>query len=141
MITLIFFAALSGLVTVLSPCILPILPIVLSSSAVNGKARPLGVIAVLIISFSIFTLAVSKIVSLLGLPASLLRLGAVVIIAALGLSLLVPALNRWLERILSALPGLVRGNQVQRSGFGHGFLTGVSLDCSGHPALVPFWQP
>ena len=44
MITLILFAALSGLVAVLSPCILPVLPIVLSSSAVSGKTRPLGVI-------------------------------------------------------------------------------------------------
>jgi len=137
MIILILFAALSGLVTVLSPCILPVLPIVLSSTVASGKSRPLGVITGLIISFSIFTLVVSKIVSLLGLSASFLRLGAVVIIAALGLSLLVPALNHWFERLLNTLPGLVKGNQTLGSGFGQGFLTGASLGLLWAPCPGP----
>ena len=62
MVILFVFAFLSGFVTVLSPCILPVLPIVLSSSAASGKRRPLGVILGLIISFSIFTLLITQIV-------------------------------------------------------------------------------
>ena len=46
------FAFLAGLVTVASPCILPILPIALSSSATRGRLRPLGVTVGLVISFS-----------------------------------------------------------------------------------------
>ena len=66
MAILILFSLLSGIVTVLSPCVLPVLPIVLSSSASKGKRRPLGVITGLIISFSIFTLAISQIVRTAG---------------------------------------------------------------------------
>jgi cytochrome c biogenesis protein CcdA/thiol-disulfide isomerase/thioredoxin len=137
MVILILFATLSGLVTVLSPCILPALPIVLSSSAASGRARPLGVITGLMISFSLFTLAISKIVSLLGLSANALRLGAVVIIAILGLSLLIPAFNQWVELLLSALPGSVNGNSTQGAGFWQGFLTGASLGLIWAPCAGP----
>ena len=65
----IVFAFLAGLVTVASPCILPILPIALSSGATLGRLRPLGVIVGLVVSFSVFTLAVSQLVALIGLPA------------------------------------------------------------------------
>ena len=58
----IVFAFLAGLVTVASPCILPILPIALSAAALRGRLRPLGVIIGLVASFSIFTLAVSQLV-------------------------------------------------------------------------------
>lgn len=41
---LVLFAFLGGMVTILSPCILPILPIVLSGSVTGGKERPWGVV-------------------------------------------------------------------------------------------------
>lgn len=137
MIILILFALLSGVVTVLSPCILPVLPIVLSSTLTGGKRRPQGVILGLIISFSIFTLAISQIVSLLGISANVLRLVAVVIIAVLGLSLLVPGLNALMEKLLSRLPGLVRQGEEQGSGFWSGFATGASLGLIWAPCAGP----
>ena len=45
MIILIVFAFIAGLVTILSPCILPILPIVLSGAISGGKKRPLGAVS------------------------------------------------------------------------------------------------
>ncbi len=137
MVILILFSVLSGLVTVLSPCILPVLPIVLSSSAASGKARPIGVIAGLIISFSIFTLAASWLVGLLGLSANVLRLVAVGILALLGLGMIVPALNAWLEKAFALLPGLVRTSRVGGSGFGPGFLTGAGLGVVWAPCAGP----
>ena len=118
MIILILFSLLSGLVTVLSPCILPVLPIVLSSTLTGGKRRPLGVVSGLIISFSIFTLAISQIVSLLGISANILRILAVVIIGILGLGLILPGLNELIEKLFSRLPGLVKQGEQQGSGFG-----------------------
>ena len=137
MVILIAFSVVSGLVTVLSPCILPVLPIVLSSSAATGKARPVGVIAGLIISFSIFTLAASWLVGLLGLSANTLRLVAVGLLALLGLGMIVPALNTWLERVFGLLPGLVRTSRVTGSGFGPGFLTGAGLGVVWAPCAGP----
>ena len=135
MLLLLVVALVAGLVTVLSPCILPVLPIVLGSSVGAGKLRPLGVIAGLIISFSVFTLAITQIVTLLGLSASVLRLAAVAVIAFLGLSLLLPALNERVERLLSRLPGMA--STSNRGGFWGGAFTGVSLGLIWAPCAGP----
>ena len=51
MALLLAFAFLSGVITILSPCILPVLPIVLSGSTGRGKARPFGVVAGFVVTF------------------------------------------------------------------------------------------
>jgi cytochrome c biogenesis protein CcdA/thiol-disulfide isomerase/thioredoxin len=135
MLLLLVVALVAGLVTVLSPCILPVLPIVLGSSVGGGKLRPLGVIAGLIVSFAVFTLLISQIVALLGLSASVLRLAAVAVIALLGLSLLLPALNQQVERLLSRLPGMAP--TTSRGGFWGGAFTGVSLGLIWAPCAGP----
>ena len=137
MAILLAFSFLSGVVTVLSPCILPVLPIVLSSSAASGKQRPLGVITGLIISFSIFTLLITQIVSLLGLSANTLRIIAVSIIGLLGLSMIIPKLSEIVERALSFLPRLAGSNQHEGNGFMPGFITGLSLGLVWAPCAGP----
>src|SRR5215813_12939643 len=111
MLLLLVIAFAAGLVTVLSPCILPVLPIVLGSSVNGGRARPFGVVTGLIVSFSLFTLATAQIVALLHLSPSVLRLVAIVIIAVLGLTLAIPAFSQWSERLFSRLPGLTSSKQ------------------------------
>lgn len=135
MLLLILIALLAGFVTVLSPCILPVLPIVLGSSIAGGKLRPLGVITGLIVSFSAFTLVISRLVALLGLPASALRIGAVVIIALLGLMLLIPALSQQIEALVSRLSGLA--GTRSRSGWWGGVLTGATLGVVWAPCAGP----
>lgn len=137
MLLLIMFSLLSGIVTVLSPCVLPVLPIVLSSSAASGKRRPLGVITGLIISFSLFTLAISQIVRWLGLSAQTLRIVAVTVIGLLGLSMIVPKFNEWVERALSFIPRMANNEPKEGSGFWPGFLTGLSLGLVWAPCAGP----
>jgi len=136
MVVLLLFSILSGVVTILSPCILPILPIVLSSSATNQKARPLGLIAGLIVTFSLFTLIVTKIVSYLGISANALRLLSVVLLILIGLTMLIPALTVLFDRLVGFLPGLVK-TETQGSGFGQGFLTGATLGLVWAPCAGP----
>src|SRR5271157_202402 len=133
MVILILFSVLSGLVTVISPCILPVLPIVLASSVEKGKARPLGLITGLILSFSLFTLAISQIVSLFDLSANVLRLIAVIVIGLLGLGMILPAINNLFQKVLGQIPGLLPETHLDGSGLGGGLITG---DCLG---LV--WAP
>src|SRR5262245_16305547 len=135
MLLLLVVALAAGLVTVFSPCVLPVLPIVLGSSVGGGRLRPLGVIAGLIASFSVFTLAISQIVALLGLSANVLRLAAVAVIAFLVLSLLLPALNERVERLFSRLPGMA--STSSRGGFLGGALTGASLGLVWAPCAGP----
>ena len=70
MILLLIVAFVAGLVTAVSPCVLPILPIVLATGADGDRRRPYLVIAGLIASFSFFTLASVQIIRALHLPSS-----------------------------------------------------------------------
>src|SRR3990167_10366227 len=101
MLLLIIFAFIGGVVTILSPCILPILPVVLSSSLTGGKKRPLGVVAGFIISFTFFTLFLSLIVKSLGIPADFLRSFSIIVIALFGIGLLLPNFQALLEKFFT----------------------------------------
>ena len=90
MIVLLGFAFVSGVITILSPCILPVLPIVLSGGVGGGRARPFGVLVGFVVSFTVFTLALSAIVQALGIPVDAMRIVAVVLIVLFGVVMLVP---------------------------------------------------
>src|SRR5579863_10099199 len=95
MVTLLIVAFLAGIVTILSPCILPILPILLSASTPNERHKPLGIIIGLIISFSFFTLSLSTIVAATGISPDLLRYAAIIIIIFFGLTMIIPSLETY----------------------------------------------
>ncbi len=139
MILLIAFAFLGGIITILSPCILPILPIVLSGSITGGKQRPWGVVVGFIASFTFFTLFLSAIVKATNISADILRSASIVIIAGFGLSLLVPAFQVAIERIFSRLTGLLstRSPSATRSDFVSGLLVGMSLGLLWTPCVGP----
>ena len=135
MLVLLPFAFLSGVVTILSPCILPVLPIVLSGS-VGGRSRPFGVIAGFVLSFSVFTLVLSTIVRALAIPPDALRVAAVVLILLFGLVMLVPRLRLGFEMIASRMAGGGRG-RTQSKGFSGGLVTGFSLGLVWTPCVGP----
>lgn len=139
MILLILFAFLAGVVTILSPCILPILPIILSSTIgghESGKSRPIGVIIGFIASFTFFTLFLSSIVKLIGIPADSLRFFSIIIIAGFGFSFLIPQFQALLEKLFSKLSNLApRGNT--NPNFFSGILVGFSLGLLWTPCVGP----
>src|SRR3990167_2894642 len=102
---LLVFAFVSGLITILAPCIWPLLPIILSATATGGHRKPLGITLGIIISFGIFTLTISYLVKLLSFDPNILRLFAVIIIGLLGFTLLIPKLSSILEGYVSRLSG------------------------------------
>lgn len=136
MILLAVFAFLGGVVTILSPCILPILPIVLSSSLVGGKKRPLGVVFGFILSFTFFTLFLTSIVKAIGIPPDTLRNFSVVILFVFGLSLLLPKIQTLIEQSFAKLSRFgPKGSS--REGFGGGFLIGLSIGLLWTPCVGP----
>src|SRR5688572_5025288 len=140
MALLILFAFLAGIVTILSPCILPILPIVLSGSLTGGKRRPLGIIAGFILSFTFFTLFLSTIVRVTGISADALRQFSVVVILAFGISLLIPTFKVWMERLFASLSGIVAqtpGQQTNNPDFVGGVVVGISLGLVWAPCVGP----
>ncbi len=139
MIFLLFFSFIAGVVTVLSPCILPILPIILTSSigGINkGKARPLGVVSGFVLSFTFFTLFLSTIVKLIGIPADSLRLFSIIVIAGFGFSLLVPKFQEIIEKMFSKLASFMPVSQ-NRQGFSGGLIIGLSVGLLWTPCVGP----
>lgn len=139
MFLLIVFAFLAGIVTVLSPCILPVLPIILSSSIGTqeiGKARPFGVITGFILSFTFFTLFLSTIVKFSGIPSESLRIFSVVVIGLFGVSMLIPKFQYWTEVLFSRLSQFLPQSQ-NKTGFGGGILIGLSLGLLWTPCVGP----
>ncbi len=133
---LLLFAFISGLVTILAPCIWPILPIILSSSITGGKAKSLGITLGVMISFTVFTLSISYLVNLFGLDPNLIRTFAVIVLVFLGLSMIIPKLAQVLEGFVSRLSGRM-GQGKLRTGFWGGFITGCSLGIVWTPCTGP----
>jgi cytochrome c biogenesis protein CcdA/thiol-disulfide isomerase/thioredoxin len=139
MIVLYGVAFLSGLFTILAPCIWPLLPIVLADvTQSKSKRRPLGITAGVAVSYAFFTLAISALESTLGLNPNVLRKFAVVVLLIIGILMIIPALSRRMEASISRLSGRFGGlGRNQRSDFGGGFITGVVLGIVWTPCSGP----
>lgn len=139
MLLLLLFAFLSGFVTILAPCIWPLLPIVLSSSvAGKGHRRPLGITLGIMVSFLVFTLSVSYLVRIFHFDPDLLRIFAVIIIGILGLTMIFPPLSQIFELAVGKLSSIM-GQTVPKSGSGFtgGFITGLALGIIWSPCAGP----
>ena len=140
MILLLAFSFFAGFVTILAPCIWPVLPIVLSSSIAGrpGHWRPLGITLGVMLSFSIFTLAISYFVRIFHFDPNILRTIAVVIIIILGLTMIIPVLATKFALFISRLSNLAGQNTTNKnSGFLPGFVTGLSLGIVWTPCAGP----
>jgi cytochrome c biogenesis protein CcdA/thiol-disulfide isomerase/thioredoxin len=141
--TIALIGLLGGLVTGISPCILPVLPVVFlsglnSTRAGTAAARPYRVIAGLVVSFSAVTLAGSALLSALHLPQDAIRWAALVTLTLIGLGLIFPPVMHLLERPFARIPLRVKGGQTGsgRSGFGLGLTLGaLYVPCAG-PVLA-----
>ena len=139
MIILYGVAFLSGLLTILAPCIWPLLPIVLADvTQSKSKRRPLGITIGVALSFTILTLSISVLESSLGLNPNVLRKVAVVVLVLLGVSMVIPKASQWLETQISRLSGRF-GNvgKNNRSDFRGGFITGLALGIVWAPCSGP----
>lgn len=136
MIILILFAFLAGVVTILSPCILPILPVILSGSVSGGKRKPFGIVTGFVLSFTFFTLFLATIVSATGLSATFVRSLAVVVIFLFGLSLLIPGFQAMMEKLFARLSQLTPKSQ-NYTGFMGGLFIGFSLGLLWTPCVGP----
>jgi cytochrome c biogenesis protein CcdA/thiol-disulfide isomerase/thioredoxin len=132
---LILFAFLAGAGTALSPCVLPVLPVVLSAGVTGGRRRPLGVVAGLVLSFTFTIVALVYVIDALGLPDDLLRNLAIVALFGFGLTLLMPPVAARLEAWISRLVPQARNRGGD--GFGSGLLVGLSLGVVYAPCAGP----
>jgi cytochrome c biogenesis protein CcdA/thiol-disulfide isomerase/thioredoxin len=135
MLVLLTFAVLAGAGTALSPCVLPVLPALLSAGAVGGRRRPLGVVIGLSITFTVTIVGVASVVDGVGLGSDPLRDVAIVVLLAFGLTMLMPSLADRLEAPLSRLARF--GPKNTGDGFLSGLLVGAALGFVYTPCASP----
>lgn len=132
MLTLGLIGLIGGLVTGISPCILPVLPVIFFSG--SSTARPYLVITGLVASFSLVTLFGSLLLSVLGLPQDVLRWAGIVVLALIGAGLVVPRFEQLLEKPFTWIPQ--RSPDPDKGGFALGLALGaVYVPCAG-PVLA-----
>jgi cytochrome c-type biogenesis protein len=86
-------ALLAGILSVLSPCVLPLVPIVLGTAASEHKLGPLALAVGLALSFTVIGLFVATVGFAIGFDGDLFRLVSAVLLVGVGLVLLVPRLQ------------------------------------------------
>jgi cytochrome c biogenesis protein CcdA/thiol-disulfide isomerase/thioredoxin len=146
MLSLALIGLVGGLITGISPCILPVLPVIFFSGS-TGRAdgtvavaskrevlRPYRVIGGLVLSFSLVTLVGSALLSLLHLPQDAIRWVALAALVAIGLGLIFPRFEQLLERPFARIPQ--KQIATRADGFGLGLALGVLyVPCAG-PVLA-----
>ena len=135
MLLLVLFAFVAGAGTALSPCVLPVLPAVLSAGATGGRRRPLGVVVGLAATFTVTIVGFGAVVDGVGLGDSALRTLAAVVLLAFGIALVVPRLGALLEGALSRLPRV--GPRGRGDGLRSGLLVGAALGFAYAPCAGP----
>ncbi len=130
-------ALLSGALSVLTPCVLPLLPAILASSASGGRRRPIGIVVGLVISFTLALLAFSWLVDALGIPSDTLRWIAAALLLGFGLVLVAPPLERRFEALASRAARLAPGGRFQGDGFWSGVAVGGGLGIAWAPCVGP----
>jgi cytochrome c biogenesis protein CcdA/thiol-disulfide isomerase/thioredoxin len=131
MLLLLAIGLLAGAITAVSPCVLPVLPILLAGGASGGQRRPYAIVAGLVASFTLFTLFAQWLLGAVGLPQDTLRDIALALLLLLALTLLWPPFGELLERPFLPLTRR-RGGEL-----GGGFLLGASLGLVFVPCAGP----
>ena len=132
-------AFLAGILSILSPCVLPILPVVLGTAASNHKLGPVALAGGLSISYVAIGLFVATVGFSIGLNADVFRYAAAALIVVMGAILLLPAL----QVRLATASGPIANWTDQRFGNKHGsglsgqFWVGVLLGAVWSPCVGP----
>ncbi len=135
MLILLLFALIAGAGTAITPCVLPVLPALLSASAAGGRRRPLGIVLGLAITFTIAIVALAQLTKGIGLASGAARTLAVVVLIAFGAVMLVPELAARVQAPLSRLARF--GPRDRGSGFWSGLGVGGALGFVCAPCAGP----
>lgn len=147
--SLVVIGLLGGLITGISPCVLPVLPVILLSAGAQGargdgegsdgglasRFHPYLVVTGLVVSFTVFTLLGSTLLSLLHLPQDLIRWVGIIMLALIGLGMMVPRVMEVLERPFARFQRF-GGSKNPSNGFLLGLVLGAAyVPCAG-PVLA-----
>lgn len=131
-------AFLAGLISILSPCVMPLAPIVIAGAQAKDPRGPLALAFGLALTFGI----VGGIIASFGLELGAtgpVRLVAAALMVAVGLVMLVPALGAAFERALAPLArfGEALSQRLPAAGLAGAFAAGIVLAFAWAPCIGP----
>ncbi|MEA2184385.1 MAG: hypothetical protein QOF69_3570 [Solirubrobacteraceae bacterium] len=135
MFVLWIFAFLAGAATAVTPCVLPVLPALLSASGTGGRRRPLGIVTGLTLTHTITIVGIASVVRGVGFADGTLRTLSIVVLALFGVALLVPRAAAWITLRLSFLSRLAP--RSAGAGFWSGLPVGGALGFVYAPCAGP----
>ncbi len=133
------FAGLAGALSILSPCVLPLLPIVLGTAGSQSKFGPWALGAGVVISFVTVGLFVALVGFSIGLDGNFFRSIAAVILVAIGLALLIPRFQTYATKLAGPISawGQNRLNSFSGAGALGQFGVGILLGTVWSPCVGP----
>ncbi len=133
------FAFIAGILSILSPCVLPLLPIVLGAAASQHRFGPLALSVGLALSFTAIGIAVASLGFSFGLDADAFRGVAAVLLVGIGAILLVPTLQARFALAATPLAGWTerRFGGFSREGWAGQFGVGLLLGAVWSPCVGP----
>lgn len=139
MIGTIGVALLAGVLSTLSPCVLPLVPIVLGAAASEHRFGPVALAAGLALSFTAIGLFVATIGFAIGLDGEVFRKAGAVLLVGLGLVLMLPALQARLATAAGPVGAYAeeRFAGLSTSGIGGQFAVGLLLGAAWSPCVGP----
>jgi cytochrome c biogenesis protein CcdA/thiol-disulfide isomerase/thioredoxin len=135
MVLLLLFALIAGMGTAITPCVLPVVPALLASSASGGRRRPVGIVLGLATAFTIAIVLLAQLVKGVGLASGAARTLAIVVLIGFGIVLLIPDVSARVEAPLSRLGRF--GPKTRGSGFWSGLGVGGALGFVCAPCAGP----
>lgn len=137
MVIILIFAFIAGFITIFSPCILSIAPILLTAGTQQHYYKPLGIISGIIISFSFFTLTLSSIIQITGISPDILRSISIIVIIFFGLTMIIPSLENMFTIITNKISSIGSALEQQSTQIKKEFISGMILGI----ALGLIWTP
>ena len=135
MLLLMLFALIAVAGTAITPCVLPVVPALLASSATGGRRRPIGIVVGLGATFTIAIVLLAQLVKGVGLAGGAARTLAIVVLLAFGIALLVPDIAARVQAPLSRLARF--GPKTRGNGFWSGIAVGGALGFVCAPCAGP----
>ena len=133
------FGYAAGLLTLINPCVLPVLPIVLASAVQAHRLGPVALAAGMSVAFVALGLGIATLGRALGIDTEMVSHAAAVLMIGFGLVLLVPRLNAGFATATAGFAGRADGSldQLDRNGLRGQFLGGMLLGAVWSPCIGP----
>jgi cytochrome c biogenesis protein CcdA/thiol-disulfide isomerase/thioredoxin len=132
-------AFLEGLALIASPCILPILPLVLAASVNGGRKRPFGIIIGFVFAFTLFAFFARKLIMLFDINLDYIKYGSLFFLSLFGFILLSEKLSTIFSQMTQRLAdtGTAVVNNKKQEGFFSGISIGILIGLVWTPCAGP----